>query len=163
MLHIIDGANRRFYIDFVDFVLCRLQNGWFCGILSDMKMKGFWVSLVVFALLAFCLQSCKKQTFFANNDAEILLSADKTSIVLNETVRITITGYNSDGSYLWDGTQIDLFVENGSLNTESVEIGDGRAEFFATGDKGIGQMKISARSGSAMAAPYPLIITVTQQ
>lgn len=128
-----------------------------------MKMKGFWVSLVVIALLALSLQSCKKQTFFANNDAEILLSADKTTILLNETVRISITGYNGDGSYLWDGTQIDLFVENGSLSTNSVEISDGKAGFFATGDKGTGQMKISARSGSATASPNPLIITVTQQ
>lgn len=126
-------------------------------------MKGFWVIGVLIVVLAFSWQSCKKQTFFADNDAEIMLSADKTAIFLNETVRITITGYSSGGSYLWDGTQIDLFVENGSLNTNSVEISDGRAEFFATGDKGTGEMNITARSGSAITSPNPLVITVTQQ
>jgi hypothetical protein len=127
-----------------------------------MKMKGFWVVLVVIALIAMTSQGCKKQAFFASEEAEIFLNADKTSIDLNETVRILITGYNSDGSYLWDGTRIDLTIENGTLNTNTVELEDGMAEVFATGDQERGEMKITARSGNAFADPNPLVIIVGQ-
>ena len=104
--------------------------------------------------------SCKKQVFFAGDDAVIRLTADSLSIELNGTVRISIQGYNSDGSYLWDGTRVDLTIENGTLDRTYVELEDGTASVVATANMERGEMKISARSGNTVAEPDPLIINV---
>jgi hypothetical protein len=106
--------------------------------------------------------SCKKQVFFAGEDALIRVNADRSSIRLNENVRITITGYNSDGSYLWDGTRVDLTIENGTLERSWVELEGGTASVTASGNVARGEMKISARSGIIIAVPNPLIIQVGQ-
>jgi uncharacterized protein YraI len=128
-----------------------------------MKKKRFWVYLIVIGFILTGLQSCKKQAFFAPGDAEIQLIADATSIGLNESVGITIRGYNGDGSYLWDGTRIDLTIENGALDNTSIELEDGLAYVTATGNMEKGTMNISARSGSTTAQPDPLVITIGHQ
>lgn len=96
----------------------------------------------------------------ADDDAIITITADVTSIDLNESVTIRILGYNSDGSLLWDGTRIDLTIENGTLNMTTVELEDGRATVVATADKERGEMNITARSGTSMAEPNPLVIAI---
>lgn len=106
--------------------------------------------------------SCKKQAFFAETDAEILLSADRFSIQLNESVRISVRGYHSDGSFLLDGTRVDLTIENGTLASSWVELEDGMASVIATGNMERGEMKIMGHSGSVVAEPNPLVIQVGQ-
>lgn len=103
---------------------------------------------------------CKKQAFWAEADAIIRLAADRLNIKLNESVIITVTGYDSEGAYLWDGTRIDLAIENGTLDKTSIELKDGKGEARATANMERGEMKISARSGSSAGDPDPLIIEV---
>ncbi|MCP5051694.1 MAG: hypothetical protein GY940_31295, partial [bacterium] len=88
------------------------------------------------------------------------MTVDRLDIKLDETIRISILGYNGDGSFLWDGTRVDLTVENGSLDQLMVELADGAAEVTATANGERGEMKITARSGNTMAEPNPLVINV---
>lgn len=125
-----------------------------------MKKKMIPTVVLIVGLILFGFNACKKQVFFAGEDAVIRLSADALTIELNGSVTITIVGYNSDGSYLWDGTRVDLTIENGTLDRTFVELEDGAAAVTATGNMERGEMKISARSGNAQADPNPLVITV---
>jgi len=122
------------------------------------------LSLCTFAvLIVLCItssHSCKEYPFFADEDADIRLATDKTEIKLNEKVIVTVMGYNPDGSYLWDKTRVDFFIENGTLDKTYVELKDGKAEISALADKNTGEMKISARSGSSFAKPNPLTIKI---
>jgi hypothetical protein len=104
--------------------------------------------------------SCKKQAFFAGEDAVIQISADQLSLQLDESTRISIIGFNSDGTFLWDGTRVDLTVENGTLDRSWVELENGTATTTARANQSRGEMKITARSGSAVADPNPLVIQV---
>lgn len=106
--------------------------------------------------------SCKKQAFFADSGAQIQISADRLIIQLNESVRISVLGYSSDGAFLLDGTRVDLTIENGTLDSSWVELEDGRASVTAAANMERGEMKITARSGSAVAEPNPLVIQVGQ-
>lgn len=117
------------------------------------------ISLLI-GLIFVVFPSCKKQAFFAGEDSEIRISADRLSIQLDESVRITIIGYDSDGLYLLDGTRVDLSIENGTLDRTWAELEDGTASITAAANISRGQMKITARSGSAVALPNPLIIRV---
>jgi len=119
----------------------------------------FWVLLLFLGLI---LDGCKKQAFPAPEDAVIIISADKVTIALNDTIHITIQGYHDDGSYLWDGTHIDLTIENGSLDRTAVELENGTASVTAQGNMEPGEMKIYARSGNINATPNPLVIDVNQ-
>jgi hypothetical protein len=121
----------------------------------------FW-TIVMVGLIFWSSFSCKKQAFFANADAIIRISADRLSLQLNESARLTITGYSSDGSFLLDGTRVDLTVENGTLDRSWVELEDGSASVTAMANRERGEMKITARSGSALAEPNPLVIQVGQ-
>lgn len=107
--------------------------------------------------------SCKKQVFFAPSDADLRIIAEVSTIELNGSVRISIQGYHRDGSLLWDGTRVDLTIENGTLDVDWVELEDGAATVTATGNMNRGEMKITARSGSARATPNPLVVNVGQQ
>jgi PKD repeat protein len=120
--------------------------------------------LVILALgLIFLVgNSCKKQAFFAETDAEVLISADRFNIQLNESVRISVRGYRSDGSFLLDGTRVDLTIENGTLDSSWVELEDGTASVTATANMERGEMKITGHSGSVVAEPNPLVIQVGQ-
>jgi hypothetical protein len=119
------------------------------------KRPGFFI----FILFIFAFISCVKQPFFAGEGAVIKISAPKYNIDFNESVTIQIVGYHSDGSWLWDGTQIDLTVENGSLSASSVELEDGHAEVVATGNVSRGEMKVYARSGNVV-VESPLVFNV---
>lgn len=127
-----------------------------------MKKRNWSAKILIMLLLPglFFLPVCKKQAFMANDDAKITISAEKTAIGINESTVISILGYNADGSLLWDGSRVDLTVENGSLNMNTVELNDGRGQVTATGNKNPGEMKITARSGNAIAIPNPLNIDV---
>ncbi|MCP5048973.1 MAG: PKD domain-containing protein [bacterium] len=125
-----------------------------------MKTKFFTAVVTALFILLSGFQACKKQAFFAAVDAEIQLSASSLSIGLNESIVITIVGFNSDGSYLWDGTRIDLTIQNGTLDRNFIELEDGSATVVATGNVARGEMIITARSGSIFASPNPLSITV---
>ncbi len=116
--------------------------------------------MIVFSLVGF--YSCEKQVFFAPSDAELRIIAEVASIDLNANVRITIHGNNHDGSLLWDGTRVDLTIENGTLTQNWVELEDGTTTITATGNVERGQMKITARSGSLIATPNPLVVMVGQ-
>lgn len=118
------------------------------------------VLILIFSMAG--VYSCKKQVFFAPSDADLRLVAEVASIELSESVRVSIQGYNHDGSLLWDGTRVDLSVENGTLDLESVELKDGTATFTATGNINRGEMRIKARSGSVYATPNPLVVHVGQ-
>ncbi|UCH94031.1 MAG: PKD domain-containing protein [Candidatus Aminicenantes bacterium] len=122
----------------------------------------FLCAVLMAGLICGVFHSCKKQAFFADADAEIRISTDRLNIQLNESVRIAITGYNSDGSFLLDGTRVDLTIENGSLDRPWVELENGTASAMATANMERGEMKITARSGSAVAEPNPLVIQVGQ-
>lgn len=121
---------------------------------------GFAILAVGFLFLV--SHSCKKQAFFAEADAEIRISADRFNIQLNESVGISVRGYTSDGSFLLDGTRVDLTIENGTLDSSWVELEDGRASVTATANMERGEMKISGHSGSVVAEPNPLVIQVGQ-
>ena len=101
-------------------------------------------TIVIAGLIFWGYSACKKQAYFANADAVIRISADRLSLQLNESTRVTIIGYSSDGSFLLDGTRVDLTVENGTLDRSWVEL------------------EITAQSGSAAAEPSPLVIQVGQ-
>jgi len=116
--------------------------------------------MFLFLLMLFSFYSCKKQAFFANEDALIRISANRTSIQLNENVRITIIGYDNEGSFLLDGTRVDLSIENGSLSQTWVDLESGSASITATADLTRGEMNITAQSGSVFAEPNPLVIQV---
>lgn len=103
---------------------------------------------------------CKKQEFWAEANAILRLTAERLNIDLDESVKIIITGYNSDGSYLWDGTRVDLSIENGTLDRRYIELKDGSGEVIATANMERGEMRISARSGTVTADPDPLVIKV---
>lgn len=118
------------------------------------------MSMLLLVLLMPGITGCKKQAFFAGREAVITLTAEATTIGLNESVTISIIGYNTDGSLLWDGTRVDFTIENGSLDQSTVELKDGKAMVTATGNMERGEMKITARSGNAVAEPNPLVITV---
>ena len=119
----------------------------------------FWAMLLVGLILG-GVYSCKKQAFFADVDAVIRINADRMTIQLNESVRITIIGYDSNGSFLLDGTRVDLTIENGSLEQSWVELESGAASVTATANMERGEMNITARSGPAEASPNPLTIQV---
>ncbi len=121
-----------------------------------------FVLVVSLCLLISPFISCKKQTFLAGSDSVITLVAEKPNIELGEMVRIFIRGYNDDGTIMWDGTRIDLTIENGTLEKQFVEIEDGSASFVAIGNQERGEMKITARSGNVLATPNPLVINVAQ-
>jgi hypothetical protein len=106
--------------------------------------------------------SCKKQAFFAETDAEIRISTDSFSIELNESVKISVRGYRSDGSFLLDGTRVDLTIENGTLDYSWVELEDGAASVTATANMERGEMKLTGHSGTVVAEPNPLVIQVGQ-
>ncbi len=106
------------------------------------------------------LYSCKKYPFFATAGATIVLSTDNKIINLNNNITVYIAGYNEDGTPLWDGTQVDLTISNGSLSENSVELENGRAQVEAFGDQERGEMKITAKSGSISTSEDPLIIIV---
>ncbi len=113
--------------------------------------------LSIFLILAlFLFNSCVKQDFFAGEDSVIEISAEKINIEFNETTKIFIVGYNSDGSFLWDETRVDLSVENGTLNKSYVKLDNGHAELIATGNINRGEMKITARSGKIGANPLTI-------
>jgi len=118
------------------------------------------LTVLILGFIFFGFSFCKKQVFFADEDAVIRLNAASINIDLNGSVTIVILGYNSDGSYLWDGTRIDLSIENGTLDKTYVELEDGAASVVATANLQRGEMKISARSGNALVEPDPLVITV---
>lgn len=120
-----------------------------------------WAVLMV-GFIFFMGNSCKKQAFFADTGAVIRISADRLKIQLNESVRISVLGYNSDGSFLLDGTRVDLTIENGTLDSSWVELENGTASGTATANMERGEMKITGRSGSAAAEPNPLVIQVGQ-
>jgi hypothetical protein len=122
----------------------------------------FSLVILVVGLIFMVVDSCKKQAFFADSTAQIRISADRLNIQLNESVRISLLGYNSDGSFLLDGTRVDLTIENGTLGSSWVELEDGTASVIATGNMERGEMKITGRSGSAVAEPNPLVIKVGQ-
>ena len=131
-----------------------------------MKRRNFIgaFGLVILAL-GFILpisHSCKKQAFFAETDAEIRIGADRFSIKLNESVKISVQGYHSDGSFLLDGTRVDLTIENGTLDHSWVELEDGAASVSAFANMERGEMKITGHSGSVVAEPNPLVIQVGQ-
>ncbi len=121
---------------------------------------GFVILVVGFILVVG--NSCKKQAFFADSGAQIRISADRLTIQLNESVRISVLGYSSDGSFLLDGTRVDLTIENGTLDSSWVELEDGSASVTAAANMERGEMKITGRSGSAVAEPNPLVIQVGQ-
>lgn len=125
-----------------------------------MKTKTIPAYVLILAVLLFLVSGCKKQPFMAGEDAVITLTAEFLDIALGANVRIFIIGYNSDGSLLWDGTRVDLTIENGSLDVSTVELTDGKATVTATANSSRGEMKISARSGNVVAET--LIINVGQ-
>jgi hypothetical protein len=113
--------------------------------------------LSIFLILAlFLFNSCVKQDFFAGEDSLIEISAEKINIEFNESTKIFIVGYNSDGSLLWDETRVDFSVENGTLNKSYVKLDNGHAELIATGNINRGEMKITARSGKIEANPLTI-------
>jgi hypothetical protein len=122
----------------------------------------FGFVILVVGLIFLVSNSCKKQAFFADSSAQIQISADRLNIQLNESVRISVVGYNNDGSFLLDGTRVDLTIENGSLGSSWVELENGTALVIATANLERGEMKITGRSGSAIAEPNPLVIQVGQ-
>jgi PKD repeat protein len=122
----------------------------------------FGFVILVVGFIFFMGNSCKKQAFFADTGAVIRISADRLNIQLNESVKISVLGYSSDGSFLLDGTRVDLTIENGTLDSSWVELEDGRASVNATANMERGEMKITGRSGSAVAEPNPLVIQVGQ-
>ncbi len=113
--------------------------------------------LCVFIILI-SLCSCVKQPFFAGADATILLTAAKSGLQLDESTIILITGFNGDGSYLWDGTQVDLTITNGTLERASVELEDGKARVTATANQERGDMVIVARSGNIVSEELTLAV-----
>lgn len=120
-------------------------------------MKKFLVLFFAFGIL-FTFFSCK-QPFFAGEDATLEIYTERTNIDFDESVTVFIRGYNADGSLLWDGTRVDLSVENGTLSAYSVELEDGQAQVTATGDVDRGEMIIDARSGD-IEADDPITINV---
>ncbi|MCP4217290.1 MAG: PKD domain-containing protein [bacterium] len=114
-----------------------------------MKNSHFFVRLLA---LAFCccllfFNSCDKQIVTAEGGI-IILTAQRLNLDLNESITITIRGYNENGTMMWDGTRIDLSVENGTLDKLFAEISDGSASVTASADVERGSMKIYARSGN---------------
>ncbi len=126
-----------------------------------MKSKTvFSGAVVLLSVLLLLSPSCKKQAFFAEGEASITITAGASSIDLNQNVLISIVGFNQDGSLLWDGTRVELTIENGTLEINTVELEDGRGSVMAMGDVEKGEMKITARSGTVVAEPNPLVVTV---
>jgi hypothetical protein len=122
---------------------------------------GIWCFVILaVGLILLVNPSCKKQAFFADGDAQIRISADRLSIQLNESVRISVVGYDSDGSFLLDGTRVELTILNGTLESGWVELENGSASVTATANMGRGDMAIMGRSGNAVAQPNPLVIKV---
>ena len=117
-------------------------------------MKRFLIPIVGFCLLSVFF-SCK-QPFFAGEGATLEIFTESTNIEFNESVTVFIRGYNGDGTPLWDGTQVDLTIVNGTLSAYSVELEDGQARVTATGDVSRGEMKINARSGEILATEISL-------
>lgn len=109
------------------------------------RKRHYFLSVI---LILVSVSSCVKQPFFAGADATILLTAAKTGLQLNESTTIFITGFNADGSYLWDGTQVDLSVTNGSVDVPNVELEDGKAQVTVTADQQRGDLIVVARSGN---------------
>ena len=120
-------------------------------------MKKLLVLFFAFGILA-TFFSCK-QPFFAGEGATLEIFTDRTNIEYEESVTVFIRGYNGDGSLLWDGTRVDLSIENGTLSAYSVELEDGQAQVTATGNVDRGEMNISARSGD-ISLEEPLTINV---
>jgi hypothetical protein len=119
------------------------------------RNRHYFLSLIII-LVSF--SSCVKHPFFAGADATILLTASKTGLELNESTTIFITGFNADGSYLWDGTQVDVSVTNGSVDLPSVELEDGKAQVIVTADQQRGDMVVRARSGSIVSEELNLTV-----
>jgi len=122
---------------------------------------GIWCFVILAVGFIFLVNhSCKKLAFFADDDAQIRISADRLSIQLNESVRISVVGYDSDSSFLLDGTRVDLTILNGTLDNSWVDLENGTASVSATANMERGDMAIMARSGNAVAQPNPLVIKV---
>ncbi|MCP4150050.1 MAG: PKD domain-containing protein [bacterium] len=92
--------------------------------------------ILLLCAVLFTFTGCEKQTFLAEEGDTLILSAEKSNVALNETIWVLIRGYRTDGSLMWDGTRIDLSVENGILDQSSVEIIDGQARVFVTANTG---------------------------
>ncbi len=119
------------------------------------RIRYYFLSVII---LLVSFSSCVKQPFFAGADASILLTAAKSGLQLNESTTIFIAGFNADGSYLWDGTQVDLTVTNGTANVSSVELEDGKAQVTVAADRERGEMVVVARSGNIVSEELSLAV-----
>lgn len=118
------------------------------------KIMGLGLILLSFAGWV----SCKKAPLFADAEATLIITTDKTYLRSGgETARITVMGFNSDGQALHDHTRV-LFSASGGTITAQVELmgGSGGVDFVSGSSSGTAE--ITARSGEIVSDALEIVI-----
>jgi hypothetical protein len=111
-------------------------------------------------LLLVVMPACEKVPFFAVDGATLVISTDKSQLKTGgDKAIITVLGFNADGEVLHDYTMVTFTASLGTIPA-AVELMQGQATAeFASGDRN-GTAEITARSGTIVATPAPLNITI---
>jgi hypothetical protein len=107
------------------------------------SIKILWLSLPIMLTM----MTCKDAVFYALDDTELLVSADKTAIKANgDKALITLIGITADGEAVHDHTLITFTATLGMIPA-TAETFAGRAQVeFVSGSQN-GTARITARSG----------------
>lgn len=119
-------------------------------------------ALIIFiCLTALAASACKRVPFYAPEEAEIIISTDKTYLRTGgEKSIITVLGFSANGEALHDHTQVLFYCTLGSITPGEIVLMNGRGSVeFISGDRS-GIAQIQARSGSVVAEPNPLEIAI---
>jgi len=119
------------------------------------------IKIMVLALLVFFCLSCKKVPFYASEGAALIITTDRTYLNPGgEKALITVLGFSGEGEPLHDYTLVLFSATLGRLSQSEVEMIQGKAvvEFISGDTSGVAEIK--ARSGSIVAEPDPLEITI---
>jgi PKD repeat protein len=111
-------------------------------------------------LLLVVMPACEKVPFYAVDGATLIIAADRSQLKTGgDKAIITVIGFNAEGEVLHDNTSVTFTATLGTI-TSAVELQQGRATVeFVSGDRN-GTAEITARSGTIVATPTPLNITI---
>lgn len=105
--------------------------------------------------------TCKKVPFYASEGASLTISSDKNYLKTGgEKAVIRIIGFNAEGEALHDHTLVVFNTTLGTIEPVEIELIDGKGavEFYSNERSGLAQ--ITARSGTIVAEPNPLEISI---
>jgi PKD repeat protein len=126
-----------------------------------MKIKPIKIAAgFLLLLLLVVMSACEKVPFYAVDGATLIIAADRSQLKTGgDKAIITVIGFNAEGEVLHDNTSVTFTATLGTI-TSSVELQQGRATVeFVSGDRN-GTAEITARSGTIVATPAPLNITI---